>query len=497
MKNIGRALSESFSRRPPWHYLVVFVLALLLAPALHAATAVSGGIAVSMMGDTTVIDQITQALKIVFNEPFFDNVVADSEFGDAFEEGGGIKYDETTGGRYVENLHELAWPAGVGARLEDDYIPVADGAEYANSQVFLKRIMGTIQMSSAVMDRVRTNEGAYLDYMERALPLLQKRVTSERDRMILGWGYAVKARVAAISAYDTPVAGQFQVTVDRSMGIDGYTEAPLQFLRGERSVFTASLAAPIAMRNPGSTQSARVKNNQIQSNIITYEGASALQAAIQVDDYIGSGDGSGYSFPAGSPAETKEITGVLAAVDDGDIVSTYMNLPRANEEYWQGNMIDSQAAPFAGSMTEGLLVYADRINTVNGAGKIDMIICNRIAEEQYWNSLKQDRQIVNPQGTYEGGKDQLWIRLNGRRLMIQVARKIPTQIAFGLERDTFKCFRLREWFWDDRTGSMWNRVVDSTGQKSAYFATGYFWEELFCGAPAKNFRINNLLASPA
>lgn len=451
---------------------------------------------VAVVGDTTLISQITEALKIVFNEPFFDNVVADSEFGDAFEEGGGIKYDETTGGRYVENLHELAWPAGVGARLEDDYIPVADAAEYANSRVYLKRVMGTIQMSSAVMDRARTNEGAYLDYMERALPLLQKRVTTERDRMLLGWGYAVKARVAAISAYDTPVAGQFQVDVDRSMGIDDYTDAPMQFLRGERNVFTASLAAAIALRNPGSTQSARIKNVQIMDNRITYTGSQALRNAIQVDDYIGAGDGSGYSFPAGSPAETKEITGVLAAVDNGDIVATYMNLPRADEEYWQGNMIDAQAESFSGLLTEGLLVYADRINTVNGAGKIDFLIVNRVGEEQYWNSLKTDRQIVNPMGTYEGGKDKLYIRLNGRRLVLQVARKQPTQIAFGLQRDTFKCFRLREWFWDDRTGSIWNRVVDSTGYKSAYFATGYFWEELFCGAPAKNFRINNLLNTP-
>ena len=477
--------------------LLMLALAIVCASLFHPAVALAAPTVAVAMGDTTLISQITEALKIVFNEPFFDNVVADSEFGDAFEEGGGIKTDETTGGRYVENLHELAWPAGVGARLEDDYLPVADAAEYANSQVYLKRVMGTIQMSSAVMDRVRTNEGAYLDYMERALPLLQKRVTSERDRMLLGWGYAVKGRVKSISAYNTPIAGQFQVVVDRTMGVDGYTDTALQFLRGERNVFTPSLAAAIALDNAGSNQSARVKNVQIQTSTITYEGVQALHDAINVDDYIGPGDGSGYSFPAGNPAQTKEITGVLAAVDDGDIVATYMNLPRANEEYWQGNMIDAQAAPFSGSMTEGLLVYADRINTVNGGGKIDWLCVNRIAEEQYWQSLKQDRQIVNPQGTYEGGKDQLYIRLNGRRLLLQVARKQPTQIAFGLERDTFKCFRLREWFWDDRTGSIWNRVIDSTGYKSAYFATGYFWEELFCGAPAKNFRINNLLTSPA
>lgn len=473
--------------------MILTAVAILTASIVHPVAALGPSLVV--MGDTTLIDDLTEALKIVFNEPFFDNVVADSEFGDVFEEGGGIKYDETTGGRYVENLHELAWPAGVGARLEDDYIPQADPAEYANSRVYLKRVMGTIQMSSAVMDRVRTHEGAYLDYMERALPLLQKRVTSERDRMLLGWGYAVKARVESISAYNTPIAGQFQVVVDRSMGVTGYSDAIMQFLRGERNVFTGSLAAAIALRNAGTTQSARVSNVQIGSRTITYTGAAALQAAIQVNDYIGAGDNAGYSFPAGSPAETKEITGVLAGIDDGNIVATYMNIARANNDYWQGNMIDAGAAPFSNTMTENLLVYADRVNTVNGGGTVDLIVCNRVGEEQYWQDLKVDRQFIDPRGTYEGGKDKLYIRLNGRRLAIQVARKQPLEIAFGVQRDTWKCFRLREWFWDDRTGSIWNRVVDSNGYKSAYFATGYFWEELFCGAPQKNFRVNNLSMS--
>lgn len=471
---------------------VITVVALTLVP--HPLFALAP-FAFSGMGTTTLIDDLTSALKIVFNEPFFDNVVADSEFQDVFEEGGGIKSDETTGGRYVENLHELAWPAGVGARLEDDYIPQADAAEYANSRVYLKRVMGTIQMTSAVMDRVKSNEGAYLDYMEKALPLLQKRITSERDRMLLGWGYAVKARVVSVSAYNTPIAGQFQIVVDRSMGITGWDSAVLQFLRGERSVFTSSLAAAIVLRNPGTAQSARVKNVEVATSRITYEGAQALRDAVQVDDYIGPGDNAGSSFPAGSPATTKEITGVTAALDNGPIVSTYMNIARANNDFWQANMIDAGASPFSGVCTEELLVTADRINTVNGSGLVDLLILNRIAEQQYWKDIKADRQFIDPRGTYEGGKDKLYIRLNGRRLQLMVARKQPVAIGFGIQRDTFKCFRLREWFWDDRTGSIWNRVVDSTGYKSAYFATGYFWEELFCGAPQKNFRINGLLAT--
>ena len=473
---------------------VAIFAALLVVSLFHAPAAVAmGAPIVGFSGTTTLISDMQNVLKIVFNEPFFDNVVADSEFGDVFEEGGGIKYDETTGGRYVENLHELAWPAGVGARLDDDYIPQADPPQYANSRVYLKRVMGTIQMSSAVMDRVKTNEGAYLDYMERALPMLQKRVTAERDRMILGWGYAVKAQIDTVSAMNVPATGQFQVVVKNAMGVTGYSEGILQFIRGERNVFTSSLTAAISLRNAGTTQSAVVSNVDVNTNTITYTGVVGLQSVLAAGDYIGAGDNAGSSFPAGSPAETKELTGVLAAVDDGSIVSTYMNIARAGNNYWQSQMIDSQATPFNGALTEKLLVYADRQNTVIGGGIIDLLIVNRVGEEQYWDSLKNDRQFVNPTGDYEGGKGKMTIRLNGRQLELKVARKQPIEIAFGIQRDSFKCFRLREWFWDDRTGSIWNRVVDSTGYKSAYFATGYFWEEIFCGAPQKNFRINSLL----
>lgn len=478
-----------------WTPMAVLSLALGLVLAILApATASALPLAFVAMGDTTLISQAQEVLKIVFDEPFFDNVVADSEFGDVFEEGGNIKYDETTGGRYVENLHELSWPAGVGARLEDDYIPTADPGEYANSRVYLKRVFGTIQMSSAVMERVRSQEGAYFDYMERALPLLQKRITSERDRMLLGWGYAVKAKVVSKSAYNTPVAGQFQIVVGDAMGVTGWGNAILQFLRGERIGFTASLTAPIALRNAGSGQSARVKNVQIQTNTLTLEGSSALHAAVTAGDFIGAADQSGSSFPAGNPAETKEITGVIAGVDDGNIVATYMNIPRANNDYWQGNMIDAQAAPFSGSLTESLLVYADRVTSVNGGGKVNLLVVNRVGEEQYWNSLKNDRVFVDPRGNYEGGKgDRQMVRLNGRVLPLQVARKLPFNIALGLETDAWKIFRLSSWNWDDRTGSMWNRVIDSTGPKSAYYASGYYWEEAFCGAPQHNFRVNNLI----
>jgi hypothetical protein len=50
-------------------------------------------------------------------------------------------------------------------------------------------------------------------------------------------------------------------------------------------------------------------------------------------------------------------------------------------------------------------------------------------------------------------------------------------------------------FWDDTTGSIWNRVTDSTGRKDAYYATGVIVFQTGCLAPRHNARIINLLAS--
>jgi hypothetical protein len=78
---------------------------------------------------------------------------------------------------------------------------------------------------------------------------------------------------------------------------------------------------------------------------------------------------------------------------------------------------------------------------------------------------------------------------------MMVARKLPPEVCFALQSDTWRRLTLGTWDWDDRTGSIWNRVTDSVGRKDAFFATGNMYEQLFCTAPRKNVRIDNLSAS--
>ncbi|MDH3478933.1 MAG: hypothetical protein OEO20_11570, partial [Gemmatimonadota bacterium] len=200
------------------------------------AYVLAGPIALSglpiIMGDITTTADLDEALKIIFSDPLINNIVEDSEFMDIFKVDMNVQADDTTGGRYIEMGHYFRLPAGVGARAENEYIPVPDDPRFENSRLFLRKLQGTVEMTGDTMRRVRSDEGAFLNYMERALPDLVTRLVNEIDRMYVSDGSGVKARIASISGS----GGVYTVVVNRTYGVDGFTGAHLQFLEGERIV---------------------------------------------------------------------------------------------------------------------------------------------------------------------------------------------------------------------------------------------------------------------
>lgn len=472
-------------------------LALLMLVA-HVWPATLAASPILFIGDTataTGLDSSQEILKIIFDEPLVTNVVTDSELMGCFETDTNVMEEQTTGGRYIETAQYFALSGGAGAVTERGTFPQADPPVFKNSRIYLKKLGGSVEMTGDEMRRVKGDAGSYINYMERALPDLVTRLVNGVDRMYVGFGSGAKARVASKSAYNSPAAGQFTTVVEDTVGIAGWEDPWLQFLEQERDVFTTSLAAPVAVRNPGTGQSALLKNIDPNTNTLTWEGAEALRDAIGVGDYLADGDKGRDAFPVGNPGVTKEITGLLAAVDDGNIVSTYMNIDRVNQRLWQGQMIDGQAAPFAGVLTEVMLNFADRQSRKRGGGRVDLIVTSDSGYDSYWQSLKGDRMFIDPR-TYVGGRDKgLAVVLGDRTITLKIARKLAPQVTFGLETKTFKRFSLNSWEWIDTTGSIWRGMVDSTGFYDIYAAFGVMYEELFCNAPAKNWRINNLVST--
>lgn len=435
---------------------------------------------------TTTTANLNEAMKVIFADPLITNVVTDTELMQLFEVDSNVQTENTTQGRYIEMAHYFTLPAGVGARAENEYIPVPDSPEFLNSRLFLRKLQGVVEMTGDTMRRVTGSEGAFLDYMSRALPDLVERLRNEIDRQYIGYGAGIKAR----TTQTFQGAGPYTVTLGDAFGVSGFQDPWLQFLEGEQIVFSGT-AGGTTIRNAGTTQAARVTNIDEDLNQLTLVADAALAAAVQNGDYIASGDASGLSFRTDPGGEDREIAGLLAGCDDGGIVATYNNIARANRRYWQSLVFDASVAPWNGAMSEDLLTYADDESFVRGGGRVDCLVMSRSAVRGYWKSLKSDRFLMDPR-QYMGGKSGVSILLGDRTLPLKVGRKIPPQVAFGLTLPSWRRLTLNAWEWDDRTGSIWNRVTDAVGRKDAYYAVGNMYEQLFCVQPRRNFRIDGL-----
>lgn len=438
-----------------------------------------------LMADATTLVDLNEAMKVIFEDSVFDNTVSDSELLDCFEQDDRVMVEETTGGRYIETAQYFQLPAGVRSVASGDYIPVPDGPVIKNSRVYLKKIQGVVEMLGDVMRRVRTNEGAFLDWGERALPDLVTRLDDTMDRQMLGWGSGVLARVDASDS-----GAGTTLLIDRSFGVTGLTNAFLNFLEGKRVVFSSAVDGD-PLREPGDP-SASVTDAVAGTGYDTLT-ISRRPAGVVAGDYIFDGDNLGGAYPDAT-AQDREFMGLLGMVDDGTVLATFQGLARATYRKWQAIRIDSQAGGYGGELSEDLLAYADDETLVLGGGKPDLFVTNRLSNRVYWRKLRGDRTMVDPRGTYTGGlaKGGTTIILGDRTLPIKVARKMPPELAFGLQRNTFKRWQLGRWEWDDTTGAIWNRSSDGAGRKDAYFAVGHLYIQMGCFAPRKNFQLYNL-----
>jgi hypothetical protein len=448
-----------------------------------------------MSSVTTTTDAITEAMKIIFSDPLIVNIVEDSELLSIFQVDMNVNVDDTTGGRFIEMAHYFQLPAGVGARGENEYIPEADDPVFKNSRLFLRKIQGTVEMTGDTMRRVVGDEGAFINYMERALPDLVTRLVNEIDRMYIGFGAGIKARAELTPV--KPGAGLVDIQVNRSLGVDGFTDAWLQFLEGERIVFDTA-ADGQSLITGGGFRALQVIDIDEDSDTISFAGNDTLVDAIVAagaDLYMFPGDEAGASSQNASGTD-REIAGLMAGADDGGIIATYNNISRSGtlSRQWKSIIIDGSDAVWGGQLTEELLSFADDEVSVKGAGKIDTIVASRSAARGYWQSLKGDRVFNDPRN-FTGGRNGLSIILGDREVSLKVARKLPPEVVFCLQSDTWRRLTLGTWDWDDRTGSIWNRVIDSIGRKDAFFATGNMYEQLFCTHPRKNVRIDNLDSS--
>ena len=425
------------------------------------------------------------AMKVIFEEPLTDNIVAYSEMLDCWEQDLAVPVMETDGGRYIDLAHYFQLPGAVGARLENDYMPEATPPKFDNSQIYLKTNYAVIQMSGTAYRRAKQGPGAFISWADRALPDVVRRMTDNIDRQLVGTGQGILARVTDASPSTT-------VTLGSAYGVSGLTNAYLLFQPGMQVRYSpnADASSPRAL--------VATVNSYAPTGTAGTLTISQLPTSAAQNDYIFPGDANATSGLDGGTLP-KELMGLLGIVDDGTVLTTFQGLLRSTyPNQWACISIDSSTGGYGSVLSEELLMQADQDTYQIGNGRPDTLICSRSAWRSFWKTLKGDRMYTRgptDDMNYIGGAKRLTVDLGDRTLEFRPSRKVPPQVAFGIERASLKRWHNAGFFWDDTTGSIWNRVTDGTGRKDAYYAVGAICMQTGCIAPSHNFLLKNLAAA--
>lgn len=419
---------------------------------------------------------LNDMMKYTYDEPFENNVEADSELADIFDKAEGFTVVDGPDGKSVNLAHVFSSGGGVGAMLEDDYLYGATNPVTKQASLTIKQLTATEELSGRTLRRVKQGPAAFATWANEALPRKARRLAFHRDRMLVGAGTGIIGRVDM----GTPAAAD--LTIDSAYGIATLENVTHLLLRGDNL-----RVGPNANGTSLRTGTARVDAVKYATSAIDI---SALPTSTADNDYIFLGDGN----VQGSGA--REIMGLEGLIDDGTVLATLQGLSRSTYPELKSQVVSATSGSFGGTLSEDIMEYADALAYERGnMGRPTHIVCSRSGQRSFWKSLKGDRTLNDPKGVYTGGKARLLMTLGDRVVEVRAARKIPTSRCFGIDPRTIKWFKNGKGRWDDTDGSVWNRVVDGTGRKDAFFAVYVQEEEVGIGDPAQSFKITNLAAA--
>jgi hypothetical protein len=467
--------------------LILVAIAALFHPS-HASPMAS--LVIGFAGSTTGTKSsgtdftgLNDAMKYVYAPSMDTNIEGESEVINQFEASGDFERIEGSDGKGIQVPMVISSGGGVSFQLEDDYVISSTPAKTVQGTATLKQITARAEMSGRAMRRVIEGPAALATWAERILPDRAARVAFHMDRAYVGAGTGIIARINGTP--DGTGDG-----VDTAFGIAG--------LEGALNLFEI---ADILRYGPNADGSSLRTNAAVVADInynaatfdTTVSGSAGTPASAADNDFVFLGDANVNSSGA------REIMGLEGHIDDGTNVTTYQALTRSTyKSVLYGQIIDSTTyANNPTVLSENIIDYSAAQAWERAKGRTDMVLCNRNGQRSFWNAIKGDRTINDPQGQYTGGKKDtgLLMYIGNDIVSLRSARKVPSSRCYGLDRSTFRRCSNGPGQWVDITGAVWRPVQDSTGVKDAYYAMYVREEELVNYMPARNWKITGLAAA--
>lgn len=338
---------------------------------------------------------------------------------------------QDVGGKYVRFPIRTGRNHGMGARNENEVLPVPLTQAYESAQVDLTYQYGSIQMTGQVFELAETNTQAFASEVQNQISGMREGLAKDMNRQIYGTSIGKLATFNAAGTTTTAVMSNAEaIYLEPGMVFDLYSAV-------DALVSSAHTITNIQRNVPAAG-----------STTITFTPATGVATA--------SGQ---YITRTGSRG--KEITGFREIVSD---TGTLYNINSATVPLWR-SVVDDPGAPRA--LSESLMInMADAIYT-NGSYPT-VIFTSLGVRRSYFNLLIQQRRYT---GTtkFEGGFTGLAFTTDEGDIPVIQDVDCPWNTMFFLNEKEIKLYQTHDWEWMKRDGSMWQRTMGVTGGVLGYF----------------------------
>jgi hypothetical protein len=177
-----------------------------------------------------------------------------------------------------------------------------------------------------------------------------------------------------------------------SAGEQAYTTATMGWAQNGATVRVSGLAQQISK---GSNSVTEAVGREVEAALEDLKRNLNLQC---LSDGLGYLNGANPVLAKGGL--TADITGILAAVDDGSLVTNYANVDRSTNVWWRSFVLDNGGV--FRPLTEALMMQVLTELQIRSM-EVSHILCSPSTFNKYALLLKQERRQVNPGQRLEGG----------------------------------------------------------------------------------------------
>lgn len=347
------------------------------------------------------------------------------------------------GGKYVTFPVHTRRNAGIGARNENEVLPVAGQQGFAAGRVGLKFQYGQIQLTGQTIELAQSNPQAFVSALDQEVNGLKNDLRKDLNRQFFSDGTGKVATCTTANASGNTFTTTFTAWAQIGMQVD--------------IIQSAGIAAGTVFQSNRQITAITPATASAPNGVITLSGAAFASAVGDILTRTGS--------------VNREWTGIGSIIRN---TGTLYNIDPTVEPTWKSEILNNSGTNRP--LSEGLMIQMVDQLRING-GKPTVIFQSLGVRRAYFYLLNQQRSVVNTQ-EFSGGFKGLAFTTDTGEIPVIADIDCPSNTQFYVNEDEIKLYREEDWKFMDRDGSMWQRVITSAGAFDAYQATMYQYSDL-------------------